>query len=296
MALGAGRLSWKLLEPFGAEVDFDMREPLTEVEQKALANLLYTQGWLRLRNQKLDREQQRRFNGYFGPVLSEADEANPYVAVEPEKGAFGDLELAWHRDLPYAEHPFYALSLHALEIDGESWTGFASAARAYQNLPDDMKRRLEGMVLTTALPVRSIGRIKPEDVAAPDWPKVHRPLIIPHPITGVPVIMCCPQTAVQIDGMPYEESEALILDLLRRVTSEGNYARHYWQTGDMVIWDNVGCLHGRGPLKNVKKRTLQRVTTGRQSFFQAWPGVDLQKMMQYALGDAATRTKARASI
>ena len=79
------------------------------------------------------------------------------------------------------------------------------------------------------------------------------------------------------------------------MTAPDNFAKHYWRTGDIAIWDNVGCLHGRGALKGVTRRTLQRVTTGKQSFFQAWPGVDLQKMLQYALGDAATRTKARAS-
>jgi hypothetical protein len=43
-----------------------------------------------------------------------------------------------------------------------------------------------------------------------------------------------------------------------------NTYEHYWRNGDLLIWDNVACLHSRGSLANVARRTLQRVTSGKQ--------------------------------
>jgi taurine dioxygenase len=274
-----GRFSWKLKQPFGVEVEGDVSQPLTETERATLAALFYANGFLAFRNQQLDKSQFRAFNGSLAPPLPEAHEANPVLAVDPEIGGFGRTELIFHRDLSYAEHPFQAIALHALDVvPGETSTYIASCTRAYRLLPEDLKSQLEHLQIITALGTDATARIQEsEKVMSPGWPRYVHKLVSPHPVTGEPVLLVCPMSSVRIESMSREESEALLQKLFGYVTDAANVSEHTWQNGDLLIWDNFGTLHARKKLEGIQKRTLQRQTLGKLSFPQAFPNFSMRK-------------------
>ena len=50
-------------------------------------------------------------------------------------------------------------------------------------------------------------------------------------------------TALQVEGMGFAESEALLVRLRDWATQPQFVYRHHWSLGDMVIWDNTGTMH-----------------------------------------------------
>ena len=274
-----GRFSWKWLQPFGVAVEGDLSEPMTETEQKALAGLLYENGFLEFKKQNLDKAQFRRFGSYVAPLLPEDHEANPILAVKPEIGGFGTTELIFHRDLSYSEHPFQAIALHALDVaPGETSTYIASGTRAYKALPEELKSRLNGLQVITALGTDPTQRMRESDkVMAPGWPRYVHKLASPHPITGELVLEICPMSSVRIESMSGAESDELLQELFSYVEAGSNTYEHKWYDGDLLIWDNFATLHARKKLDGVVKRTLQRMTLGKQSFHMAYPNYSMRQ-------------------
>src|SRR5207302_4755883 len=63
-------------------------------------------------------------------------------------GSLGAGEAVWHTDMSYLPDPPKASILYALEVPPEGGnTGFVSMYAAYEALPADLKRRIEGMNL-----------------------------------------------------------------------------------------------------------------------------------------------------
>ena len=65
-------------------------------------------------------------------------------------------------------------------------------------------------------------------------------------------------TALQVEGMPYPESEALLVRLRDWATQPRFVYRHEWQLGDMVIWDNTGTMHRALPYDYESGRLMHR--------------------------------------
>lgn len=275
----AGRFSWKLIKPFGVVVEGNAWGALEADERLTLSELLYNHGFLLLREQELDKAAFRGFCGALAPLLPEDHEANPVLAVKPEEGGFGTTELIFHRDLSYAEHPFQAIALHALDVvPGQTSTCIASGTRAYERLPPALRDRLSHLQVITALgtdPTRRI--VESEMIMAPGWPRYVHKLVSPHPVTGLPVLELCPMSSVRVESLSAADSQALLEELFGYLLDEGNVYEHSWNNGDLLIWDNFATLHARRSLEGVERRTLQRLTLGKLSFPLAFPGFSMRK-------------------
>ncbi len=272
------RLSWTLREPFGAEVALNAPVgDLTEDDRAALRKLFYDRNYLVFKNLDVSRNELRELTACLGPLPPEDDEPAPILALNPDEGAFGGKPLMFHRDLVYAPKPFSAIALHALDVNpGETKTYYASGAEAYRALPDELKERIKDMKAVSALGLTSTQRVQPEDVPNADWPQTIHPLVAPHPVTGVPILLVCELMTLQVVGLEREESDALIDELLSYVTAPENIYAHAWHNGDLFVWDNFAGVHARDDNRGVTKRTLQRCTAGELSFRQAFPNFDIR--------------------
>lgn len=276
-----GRIRWEEHPHFGAAVDVapDVLQAGPSAEETAaLAQLLYRHGYLQFCGQSLDAEQFRRFSAIFGNLPPTEDEANPVLAVDKAVGGFGTAKLMWHRDMSFSEHPFDAIALHALDVNpGETSTSIASGVRAYRMLPDALRRRLEGLTTLTAVSGNMQARPRYEDtVSVPGWPQAVHPLVADHPRTGEKVLLICPMCTVHIRELAPADSEALLAELFEYLTLPDNTRRHAWHNGDILVWDNFGCMHARDNLEGVTRRTLRRATIGEQSFRMAFPHWDMR--------------------
>ena len=60
-------------------------------------------------------------------------------------GGLGSYELVWHTDMSYNPLPPRASLLYALEVPADGGnTGFLNMYAAYETLPDELKRAIEG--------------------------------------------------------------------------------------------------------------------------------------------------------
>jgi alpha-ketoglutarate-dependent 2,4-dichlorophenoxyacetate dioxygenase len=63
-----------------------------------------------------------------------------------------------------------------------------------------------------------------------------------------------------IDGMPKDEAQALIAELIEHTAAPGHTYLHLWQPGDIIMWDNRCVLHRGRPWPDDKPRHVARTT------------------------------------
>jgi len=270
------------VEPFGLELDVDLRIPLDEAAQERFRALFYREKLLVFRNQQLSEADHVRVLGYIGPVLGSNGE---YREISSD-GNLGTGPLCYHSDLAFTTEPFKVLSLHALEVvDGQSWTRFANGIRVLESLSQESVDRLQSMTAVSLISLVQTHR----DIAysAPSYlPQVERPAIIPHPVTGEPILYVSEMQTARIGDLEPAASEELLQELFASLYADENVYEHRWQNGDLVIWDNLALQHSRPDLTHCIPRRLQRVCVADKSFFDLCPLFSLgdQRVSDWASG------------
>lgn len=248
----------KQIQPFGIEVDLDLRNEENDAE---VARLFKEGGFLVFREQQLTQEQQKRVMSKLGPVLEDFTTVG-YVSNTRKDGILGDSEVSFHSDFIYTTTPLLGISLHGIEVPyEETWTRFASGRLALDALAPATRERLrnlKGLNLFSASEEGLTGRQRLEGY--PDnAPRAEHSLLHVDPITGQEVLFATQQNTALIIGLSEAESEDLIAELHSHLYSDSNIYEHRWRNGDVVIWSNQAFHHARGGLVPGKTRTLQRV-------------------------------------
>lgn len=253
-------LTWRRLSPFGAEIDRDLAQPLSPAEAGQLRALFNRHGLLLARGQALSMERQRALCGLLGPVLLREGE-NGYMTNAG--GGPAASELNWHSDAAYTQHPFDALSLHALDVvDDASSTRFASAEIA---LPGDLRAALDGREQEMIAPhYTALAAVTCDQRDPPAQKRGVMPTLYVNPHNGRTCVWVNAMQTSRIVGMAWEESRDLLHAVFDRLYAPANVYEHRWRNGDLVIWDNIALQHMRGNLDRVGKRLLQRVIVGRE--------------------------------
>ena len=164
----------------------------------------------------------------------------------------------WHTDQSYRRPPpDYSLFYAKQPVpQGEGQTLFADSTRAYAELPDAMKARIEILEGIHVLPGmgRSDKAVRegeaPRPLAAHQHPQ-HQPLVRVHPVTGTKSLYMCGGGQMDfvtgpIAGMeprPDGDGAALLYELLHHLTQRRFTYTHEWTEGDLVIYDNRNLLH-----------------------------------------------------
>lgn len=171
-----------------------------------------------------------------------ANGGEPVAPDDPDADKLIGL-IPWHADRAYTEYPTRGGLLRAIIIPEEGGrTGWIDTARAYRTLPLDMKRKIQGLRIVHSYEtshskqsmVGGRGDILPES---------SHPLVFVHPENDLPVMFLSPATAKEIVGLPKEEGDALLAELIAHVTREDTAYVHDWAPGDVVAWDNLRMLH-----------------------------------------------------
>ena len=177
-------------------------------------------------------------------------------------GSLGAGEAVWHTDMSYIPDPPKASMLYALEVPPEGGnTGFVNMYAAYQALPAELKRRIEGLQLKHDGTYNSGGYVR-LGVAAVDDPvnsvgAVH-PLVCTHPESGRRALYLGRRRNAYIVGLPLAESEALLDELWSYASREELTWYNKWRVGDLVLWDNRCTMHRRDPFDSDTRRIMHR--------------------------------------
>ncbi|NQV83584.1 MAG: TauD/TfdA family dioxygenase [Rhodospirillales bacterium] len=160
------------------------------------------------------------------------------------RGARNDF---WHSDITCAPTPPSLSVLHALTVpEGKGDTMFCNMYRAWDNLPDDLKNRLDGQTAEhsgEAIRQRNNADATDgtQDIDVPP-PEVH-PAVRRHPETGRRALYTNRFFTTKFSDMTAEESAPLLEKLEKFATVPENIYRHQWKPGDVLIWDNRCTMH-----------------------------------------------------
>jgi alpha-ketoglutarate-dependent taurine dioxygenase len=179
-------------------------------------------------------------------------------AAEHLKGTF-----FWHIDGATDEVPTKASLLTAREIAaGGGDTEFASTYAAYEELPDEDKKRFAGIRVVHSLEAaQRLVRPDPSPAELAAWrahPAREHPLVWTHRSGRRSLVLGA--TASHVVGVPEDEGRALLRRVLEWATRPAFVHRHAWRVGDLVIWDNRGALHRALPYDADSPRLMHRTT------------------------------------
>jgi taurine dioxygenase len=272
----------------GADIEgVDLSQELAPETVEAIKNAWFKHLVLRFRGQTLTDEQLMRFSAHIGELdwapiaaakvkvagedrwIESAREGKKYVTIisnviENGKaiGGLGAYESIWHTDMSYNAEPPSASALYSLEIPPSGGdTGFANMYAAYDDLPESLKRRVEGLVCRHDASRNSAGELRRgyEEVTDPrQTPGVDHPIVRTHPVTGRKALFLGRRRNAYIQGLDLEDSEALLNELWARATRDGLAWYQQWKVGDLVLWDNRCTMHRRDAFDPNSRRVMHR--------------------------------------
>jgi len=224
-----------------------------------------------LRGQNMSEEDQVRFAEKFGPpaVIHTKQFVRNHPAVmlisnirEDGKpiGALPDGEMHFHTDQCHQERPAMASMLYALEVPRAGGnTLFANGYTAYETLPPEIKRRIDGRKALNAYDYETAATKRGTRLSQ-SAPSYAHPVVRTHPPTGRKALYVNRLMTVRIEGLPAQESEDLLAMLFDHQERREFIYEHVWRVGDLVIWDNRCTLHARTDFSPDERRLMRRVT------------------------------------
>jgi taurine dioxygenase len=265
-------LTLRQLSPaLGAEISgIDLRDPIDAARQQRFLDAWHRHLVILLRKQTLDEEAQVRFAETFGPP-AKVTSGRSFSVKHPSVmlisnirqdgkpiGALPDGEMHFHTDQCHQEIPAKATMLYAIEIPSQGGnTLFANAYTAYETLAEEIKRRIAGRRALNAYDKDSTLRSASYDNAGSScW----HPVVRTHPATGRKALYVNRLMTREIEGLPREESDALLQMLFDHQEQPSFVYEHVWRPGDLLMWDNRCTLHARTDFSAGERRLLRRVT------------------------------------
>lgn len=224
-----------LTRPIGAEqadalrqaladwlVIFFRDQPINHAQHKALAEIFgeihvapATKAW--------------QVEGFPEVTRMHADADSTYVAGED-----------WHSDMTCDPEPPMGsiLYLHTIpKVGGD--TAFSNMYAAYDALSDRMKAYIDGMTAENDA-AHVFGKTAP---AGTMFNVSHHPIVRTHPVTGRKALFVNKQFTSAIDGLPKNESAA-VLDFLTGHAQRPEFqCRFRWSPHAIAFWDNRCVQH-----------------------------------------------------
>jgi taurine dioxygenase len=270
-----------LSDALGAELlDFDIKRPCARAEQAELRELFLEHHLLLVRGRDVSAEDQNRFVGYFGPLHTRADGMKEtYVTNVNSTGEpaprTGTARLIWHQDGTYGLRPGIATSLWAQQVAMDSVpTLFASAVRALERMPRDLRARIESLHalhLRDTQEERTDYRWREENIPADADPgrflRHEHPIVYRMPHTDRSTILVNELLTSHVIELPRDEGEALLQELFSRIYADDNVYAHHWRTNDVILWSNLALHHCRPaemglPVRRLRRQSLDGWYTG----------------------------------
>lgn len=276
---------WPVTENFAAEVgDVDLSRPLSAEDVAAIRSAFDKYAVLVFPDQKLSTDQHLDFARHFGPLetsiathrtdaklrvvaeiadVSNLDEKSQLWEKDSRQRMFQLGNRLWHSDSTFKHTPAYASLLYARSIPPVGGhTEFCDMRAAFDALPEDTRRRIEGLVCEHSI-FTSRAKLGFKDFSAEEragMPPVPQVLVRTILQTGRKCLYLASH-AGRILSLPDEEGRRLIEELSAHATQRQFVYTHRWRVNDLVIWDNRQTMHRGTMFDDLRwKRDVQRAT------------------------------------
>ena len=281
-------------QTLGASIEgIDLSQPLLTQQLDQIIAALGQHGVLNFPEQTLTTRNLRDFSANFGelevnvagahqePGLPEVMTLSNIVEDGKPLG-LADAGQDWHTDMSYSRMIAFTNILYGIKIpmrDGVSLgnTEFCNMHAAYDELPADLKQRLEGMTAMHDFEKfwemmrrdRGSTRAALTDAQRAAKPPVSQPLFLTHPITGRKVLYCNPGYAVRINELPQAQSDEMLAFLFQHQTQPNFRYRFSWVPKTVLMWDNMGTIHNAvADYRPDEHRLIKRCQVAATRFFE----------------------------
>lgn len=247
---------------------------------------------LLFREQPITNELQVAYSQRFGPLetakAASRGEGTPFsilTNVEPDgslvtpdhkEALRARANQLWHTDSCFKIPPALASVLSARTVPSTGGeTEFVSMRLAWERLPEATRARLSNAYAWHDY-AHSRGKIAPQLASERErsaLPPVSWRAHWRNPANGRHALYVASHTC-GIDGMPGNEAQALIEELIDFATRPEHVHQHRWQPGDVIMWDNRATLHRGRPWPDHEPRHMIRTTisaTDADGLAEMWP-------------------------
>ncbi len=235
-------------------------QPFADDEQLAFAQRLDGELHTKLGISALQKN--RLGNEALGDI-SNLDESGEIMRSDNRRRMYGLGNRLWHTDASFQDPPGRYSMLSAKVVPPvDADTEFADTRAAYDTLPEEEKRRLEGLRVhhSIAYSRQTLGFEFSQGEQDALQGAIH-PLVRTIPRSHRRSLYVASHASRIIDW-PVPEGRLLLRDLIEHATQAEFVYRHRWRVGDLVIWDNRATMHRARPFDDTKyRRELRRVTT-----------------------------------
>ncbi len=261
----------------------DLAEPLAAADFASIEAALHEHCFIVFPGQSLDAAQFGAFGRLWGraephviDTFHHPEDPNILILSNVVKDGrptgLADAGTYFHTDYSYLDIPARCTMLHALvmpavEAGTSRGTTFANQSRAYDDLPAEVKQKIEGLVVRhhygnrddldqASRTVASV--LNQSQKQKVTW--VRHALARAHPRTGRKSLYAVSGSSFGIEGM--DDAAALrLLDELKEHATQRKYLHtHDYEVGDVIVWDNAQLLHAAPLTDPEKARTLWRIT------------------------------------
>jgi len=195
--------------------------------------------------------------------ISNLDENGEIMPSDNRRRMYGLGNRLWHTDASFQDPPGRYSMLSAKVVPPvDADTEFADMRAAYDALPEEEKKRLEGLRVhhSIAYSRQTLGFEFSQSEQEALQGAIH-PLVRTIPRSHRRSLYVASH-ASRIIEWPVPEGRLLLRDLIEHATQPEFVYRHAWRVGDLVIWDNRATMHRARPFDDTKyRRELRRVTT-----------------------------------
>ena len=258
---------YPITEHFVAEIgDIDLSKPLASDDERAVKAAFWKYAVLVFPEQDLSAQRHIDFAKLFGPIetdrvlapersggrlesgfsdISNLDRSGKIWGEKSRERMYKAGNRLWHTDSSFKRRPGLCSLLYAhtvVPIGGH--TEFADQRAAYDALPDDMKRKLAGLIAEHSIETSRL-RTGFTDFAADEakrLPPVPQLLVRTIPENKRKSLYVASH-AGRILGMPADEGRALIDRLIEHCTQRQFVYTHRWRPNELVMWDNRCTMH-----------------------------------------------------
>ncbi|MEM1231303.1 MAG: TauD/TfdA family dioxygenase [Pseudomonadota bacterium] len=256
----------------GAEIhDIDLRDQLSDAVMQEVERALLEWRVIFFRDQDISTDDHLRFAGWFGEL-----EVHPFaphkpgypevLAITHDENSPGRENL-WHSDVTWRLQPSLGSVLRAIEVPAYGGdTLFSDMHAAWDRLDAAIKAKID-----TARAVHDFGgfrrRLIKEGASAEEieafnakYPNPSHPVVRTHPATGEKSLYVNKAFTQYIEGMPREESDALLQQLYAQAAIPEYQVRFRWAKNSIAFWDNRAVQHYAAADYWPARRQVERVT------------------------------------
>ncbi|MEM8975554.1 MAG: TauD/TfdA family dioxygenase [Pseudomonadota bacterium] len=234
-------------------------QPITDEQQQA-----FSQNFGELENAKggnVTKPQDRRLQVGMNDVSNLGKDNKP-LPRDSRQRLFNLGNRLWHSDSSFRAIPAkYSLLSARVIPDAGGNTEFADMRAAYDDLDDQTKGELEGLICEHSL-VHSRGALGFEvsdEERNVTFKPVLQSLIRVHQASKRKSLYLSSH-AGKIHGMPRPEALMLLRELVEHATQPKYVYAHKWRQHDLVVWDNRCTMHRVRSFDETQPRDMRRTT------------------------------------